>query len=104
MHYIDRPVKYFEYPLTPVPLSFGHVDGSLCKSAKSKLMHHLESKTPKTDTIQPQVTVADGMFMIEAYAKCLPSTFGQIARYILTKLACLSNRVVCVRHIQTLVY
>ena len=34
----------FTYPLTPVPLSLAHVNGTLHKTDKTKLMHKLEEK------------------------------------------------------------
>ena len=34
--------KVFSFPLTPVPLSLAHVDGSINKTDKAKLMHKIE--------------------------------------------------------------
>ena len=38
------PKKIFHFPLTPVPLSLAHVDGSMNKTEKSKLMNKQEVK------------------------------------------------------------
>ena len=57
--------KVFEFPLTPVPLALAHLDGTMHKTEKAKLMHRLEKlannpKDPNPERIH--VTLVDGMF------------------------------------------
>ena len=82
----------FAHPLTPVPLSLAHIDGSMNKTNKAKLMHHLEIKATTNDPTHVSVTVVDAMF----YLHCLvdaPLTYGEIASRLLHQLCSLSERV-----------
>ena len=51
---MDRKIDMEEvlnYPLTPVPLSLCHVDGSMMTTAKSKMLHHLDSEVVTIDPL-----------------------------------------------------
>ena len=85
--------KVFEFPLTSVPLSLAHVDGSLNKTDKSKLIQRIERDVVSTDPVDPiDITLVDGMFLLHSLQN-LPGTFGEIASLILLILCRLSTRV-----------
>ena len=85
--------KVFSFPLTPVPLSLAHMDGSLNKTDKSKLLHKFEREVDSTDPESPvNVTLVDGMFLLHALQN-LPVTFGEVASLILQILCGMSERV-----------
>ena len=72
-HQIDVG-ELFKFPLTPVPLSLCHVDGSMLKTQKSKLMRELEQRIVATDPGHVDVTIVDGMFFF-TYLKILPCSW-----------------------------
>ena len=72
------------YPLTPVPLSLSHVDGTMLKTDKSKLYSVLEPNK-KSDPPVANETVIDASFFLYLQLN-LPSTFGGVARAILSKV------------------
>ena len=47
------------YPLTSIPLSLSHVDGSIHKTPKSAILNHLESKIVSTQPKGVDVTIVD---------------------------------------------
>ena len=67
--------EVLKYPLTPVPLSLCHVDGSMQKSPKAALMKHLETKVVSQPPLSIDVTIIDAMFFLHLYQN-LPATFG----------------------------
>ena len=73
------------YPLTPVPLSLCHVDGTMLSTQKSSLLKHLEEKVVTTPPVSVDVTIIDAMFFLHQHTN-LPSNFGDIAQYILMKI------------------
>ena len=77
--------EVLKYPLTPVPLSLSHVDGTMQKTPKSTLMKHLESRVKSTAPISVDVTVIDAMFFLHLQLN-LPVTFGAIALCLLRRL------------------
>ncbi len=84
--------KIFSFPLTPVPLSLAHVDGSVMKTDKSKLMKILEDRITSEPPQRIDATIIDGMFLIQTMT-ALPSTFAEIAKVIISRLSGLSSRV-----------
>ena len=85
--------KVFPFPLTPVPLSLAHVDGSLNKTDKSKLIQKIEREVKSIDPVNPvDVTLVDGMFLLHTLQN-VPVTFGEIASSILQILCGMSERV-----------
>ena len=56
--------KVRQYPLTPVPLSLSHTDGSMNTTDKSKLMHKLETYLEEsTAPIDVDVCIVDATFL-----------------------------------------
>ncbi len=93
-------LKVLSYPLTPVPLSLAHVDGSLNKTDKAKLLHFIEGRIVSCPPPSIDVNVIDAMFMIHSLV-ALPITYGELAKEILQKI-CIHPRVdfVCDNSIQ----
>ena len=77
--------EVLKFPLTPVPLSICHVDGSMLKSPKSSLMKCIESRVQSQPPRSVDVTIIDAMFMLHLYSN-LPNTFGGVAQYLLSKV------------------
>ena len=76
----------FNFPLTPVPLSLGNIDGLMNKTPKSSLKKKLEEKIESEEPPEISELVIDLMFLIRGLTN-LPITFKGIAERILS-LAC----------------
>ena len=75
------------YPLIPVPLCMAHIDGTKHSTTKSKLAKELASKVTSEPPGQFDTYIVDAMYMIRALdTKDLPTTYGGIAKLILTKI------------------
>ena len=81
------------YPLTPVPLSLCHLDGSMQKTQKTKLLQELEKRVKSTSPSHIDVTIIDAMFFLHLLFD-LPQTFGQIATVILKRVCNVKSRVI----------
>jgi len=82
----------FSYPLTPVPLALAHVDGSINKTDKSKLMHKLEERVQSDKPVTRDAYAVDAMFLIHTLVN-VPVTFGGIAKVLLTRLVEFAKRI-----------
>ena len=83
--------KVFKYPLTPVPLSLAHIDGSLNKTDKAKLLHKLEGMVKSDVPDQIDVTVVDAMFFLHTIQNP-PESYGKMASHVLQRLCDMSER------------
>ena len=81
------------YPLTPLPLSLCHVDGSLLHSPKAALLHHLESKIVSSPPSSVDVTIVDAMFFMHLQVN-LPGSFDEVARCFLAQLTKFQRKVI----------
>ena len=81
------------YSLTPLPLSLCHVDGSLLRSPKAALLHHLESKIVSSPPSSVDVTIVDAMFFMHLQVN-LPGNFDGVARCILAQLTKFQSKVI----------
>lgn len=72
--------KILTYPLTPVPLSLCHLDGSICKTEKCALMKLLETESlPENESIpRAKVKIYDGFFFLHLM-KDVPAKFYLIS-------------------------
>ena len=73
--------EVLKYPLTPIPLSLSHVDGTMLKSTKSALLKNLESRV---QTLTP-TSIIDASFFYHLHGN-LPATFGATAKYLLKRI------------------
>ena len=72
------------FPLTPAPLSLAHINAAMCVTNKATLVHKLEENPAAsvTDEVNPDFVIVDFMFVLRNIAKNLPSTYSEIAKYI----------------------
>ncbi|KAK7575726.1 hypothetical protein V9T40_012012 [Parthenolecanium corni] len=75
-----------QYSLTPLPLSLVHIDGSMMKTNKSQLLHHLKKYSHTDDSPKEVYDVVDAMFLLHTLPSKLPDTYGELSQYILKKL------------------
>ena len=86
---LERQIDMSEvlsYPPTPVRLSLRHVDGSMQKTPKSKLMKYLESLAATDPPKKVDVSIIDVKFFLKLNPD-LPSTFDGVARYLLARVS-----------------
>ena len=89
--------ELLSYSMTPVPLSLGTENGTLCKTDKSRLMHHLQEDKFLVNDMPPGLAlIIDGMAFIQQMQN-IPSTFGQLAKKILVDIMRLANKNGCSR-------
>ena len=72
--------KMFSFPMTPMPTSLFHLDGTICKTEKSARM-----KVLRNDSFLPthiDVLIVDGFYLIHSM-KDVPQLFGNISKKIL---------------------
>uniref|UniRef100_A0A6P7FYQ7 Uncharacterized protein LOC114335591 n=1 Tax=Diabrotica virgifera virgifera TaxID=50390 RepID=A0A6P7FYQ7_DIAVI len=79
--------KVLCFPITPVPLSLCHMDGSINKTAKSILIRELEKQVE--EIVQPpqqlDCLIVDGFFFLNTF-KQMPRSFGDLSKKILQSL------------------
>ena len=56
--------EVLKYPLTPVPLALGQIDGTMRSTAKNKLMNNLKNRLESTPPNHIDVKVVDGFFFL----------------------------------------
>ncbi|KAL4113704.1 hypothetical protein QTP88_017283 [Uroleucon formosanum] len=73
-------LETLKYPLTPIPTSMCHLDGTMYKTDKSALMKILEQKIsqPNVPPEHPDVAILDGFFVLHLIRE-FPKTFGSIS-------------------------
>ncbi|EFX79054.1 hypothetical protein DAPPUDRAFT_245429 [Daphnia pulex] len=74
-----------EYPLTPVPLCFSHLDGHMNKTNKAKTFKILEDRVKHQPPTNIDVVIIDGFFFLHLCPD-LPSSFGKSSRHILQRV------------------
>ena len=72
-------------PLTPIPLLLCHLDGTLRKTDKRKLMHALKNRVPTIAPTHVDAIVVDGFFFLHLLND-VPRTFGRLATFVLVQL------------------
>ena len=71
--------EVFKYSLGPLPWSLASVDGSLCRTVKSKLLETLiEGVEPAEDVPSSAALIVDGMAVLQVM-KEIPATFEELA-------------------------
>ena len=85
--------EVLSYPLTPVPLSLNHADGTMLKTKKSTLISALEMKVITRPPDITHQTVIDASFFLYLQYN-LPSTFGQVAKIILSDIMKAKGKVI----------
>lgn len=79
--------EVLKHPLTPVPLSLSHVNGTMQKTSKAALMKYLESQTSTTSPNSVNATIIDASCFLHLQRwSTLPSLFGPVARFLLTRI------------------
>ena len=73
--------EVLKYPLAPIPLSLCHVDGTLQKTQKSKLLTDLEGFIVHTEPRTINVIIVDAMFFLHLINDP-PTTFGDISKFV----------------------
>ncbi|XP_046608971.1 uncharacterized protein LOC124299714 isoform X2 [Neodiprion virginianus] len=74
--------KILSYPITSVPLSMCHLDGTICKTDKSALMKCLEKEVEHEEPSQIDILIIDGFFLLHTM-KNVPRKFGGISKKML---------------------
>ena len=86
--FIERDIDLkviFSYPLTPVALSLGHLDGTIHKTPKAALLDHLEKFAVSEKPNKISATIVDAVFYLRLLTN-LPETFGGVSRHIFKAL------------------
>ena len=77
--------QILRYTLTTVPLSTSHVNGTMQKTPKSKLIQELEKRVASNPPTNVDVTIIDGMFFFHLLYQP-PSTFAGLADHLLRQV------------------
>ena len=86
--------EVLQYTLGPVPWSLASLDGSLLKTAKSKLTDCLKKEMLAVDVEECQVWLFDGMALLQSVVM-VPETFGDLAQELLDRMSMLAKNTVC---------
>ena len=82
--------KILSYPITPIPLSKCHIDGTICKTQKSTLKKSLEKNLEHNSPDHIDILLIDGFFMLHTM-KNIPKTFGAISKKMLLMVSQLNE-------------
>lgn len=82
---IDMAVV-FQYPLTPVPLVFGQIDGTVNTTAKSTMIKSIIGTSSYDQPKEIDAYIVDGFFFLHLFASNLPLIYEDIIRFLLVKL------------------
>ena len=77
--------QMLRYLLIPVPLSISHVNGTMQKTPKSKLLQELEKRVASNPPSNVDVTIIDGMFFFHLLYQPA-STFAGLADHLLRQV------------------
>ena len=77
--------QILRYVLTLVPLSMSHMDGTMQKTTKLKLLQELEKSVASNPSKNVDVTIIDGMFFFHLLYQP-PSTFAGLADHLLRQV------------------
>lgn len=78
--------KALSYPLSPIPFSFCHSDGTICETVKSIVLEELKKYQENiTDPPEPDISIVDGFYLLHTL-KNVPDSYHKISKYILTTL------------------
>ena len=75
-----------QYPLSPIPLVFGHPDGSMNKTVKSVVYDIFDARVKSVPPRTIDVLILDGFFLLHLYGSKLPNTLGGIVRFLLIQM------------------
>ena len=88
--------QLLSFPLIELPLSLAEPDGTLKKTAKSRLLHAIEGETPPVDMLQKEnAFIADGMAYVRQI-KVSGLTFDQFSTKLLSTIinsSCFATRI-----------
>ena len=85
--------EVLQYTLGPVPWSLASLDGSLAKTAKSKLTDSLEKEMLPVDFEECPVWLFDGMALLQSVV-VVPETFGSLAQELFDRMSMLAKNAV----------
>ncbi|KAK4028865.1 hypothetical protein OUZ56_021884 [Daphnia magna] len=75
----------FQYPLTPVPLVFGQIDGTVNTTAKSTMIKSIIGTSSYDQPKEIDAYIVDGFFFLHLFASNLPLIYEDIIRFLLAK-------------------
>lgn len=87
-HEQNIDLKYaITFPILPIPLMLGRIDGAMNTTQKSALVRHLEKFTRELQyEYEPDVVLIDFMFILRCEASILPKVYSEVARHLLKKV------------------
>ena len=80
------------FPLSPVPLSMFHGDGTMAKTEKSSLFRELENRIDSSSLDSFDAVIIDGNFLLHLLPSGKTTTYCVLARLILIQSMSLSKK------------